>query len=126
TSLRCRPARITFRPIRPKPLIPTLTATSFSPVYEYFEDIRRRLGPLHCGFMIWEPSQHFIESTNVWRFMRRLGFSDREAFLLFSREQPERFWDEVMREMRVEWFQPYGQVVDTSRGVEWAQWRSEE
>src|SRR5947207_12912833 len=72
--------------------------------------------------MIWEPSQAFIESTNVWRFMQRLGFSDRDAFLLFSREQPERFWDEVMREMRVEWFEPYGQVVDTTRGVEWAQW----
>ena len=72
--------------------------------------------------MIWEPSQAFIESTNVWRFMQRLGFSDREQFLLFSREQPERFWDEVMREMRVEWFEPYRKVMDASRGVEWAQW----
>ena len=72
--------------------------------------------------MIWEPSQAFIESTNVWRFMQRLGFSDRDQFLLFSREQPERFWDELMREMRVEWFEPYTQVVDISRGVEWAQW----
>jgi acetyl-CoA synthetase len=72
--------------------------------------------------MIWEPSQVFIESTNVWRFMQRLGFSDRDQFLLFSREQPGRFWDELMREMRVEWFEPYRQVVDTSRGVEWTQW----
>ena len=72
--------------------------------------------------MIWEPSQEFIESTNVWRFMQRLGFADREAFLRWSSEQPERFWDEIMREMRVEWFEPYRQVVDTSRGPEWAQW----
>ena len=72
--------------------------------------------------MIWEPSREFIERTNVWRFMQRLGFHDREAFLLFSRENPERFWDELMREMRVEWFEPYRQVLDTSRGVEWAQW----
>ena len=72
--------------------------------------------------MIWEPSREFIERTNVWRFMQRLGFSDREAFLLFSREDPERFWDELMREMRVEWFEPYRQVLDLSRGPEWAQW----
>jgi acetyl-CoA synthetase len=72
--------------------------------------------------MIWEPSPEFIQQTNVWRFMQRLGFSDREAFLHFSREQPERFWDEIMREMRVEWFEPYTSVVDTSRGPEWAQW----
>jgi acetyl-CoA synthetase len=72
--------------------------------------------------MIWEPSREFVETTNVWRFMRRLGFSDRESFLRFSRGDPERFWDETMREMRVEWFEPYTQVLNTSRGPEWARW----
>jgi acetyl-CoA synthetase len=72
--------------------------------------------------MIWEPSREFIEQTNVWRFMRRLGFEDREAFLRFSSEDPEKFWDETMREMGVEWFEPYRQVLDRSRGPEWARW----
>ncbi len=72
--------------------------------------------------MIWEPSREFIERTNVWRFMQRLGFADREAFLRFSREEPERFWDEILREMNVEWFEPYTRVLDASRGPEWAQW----
>jgi acetyl-CoA synthetase len=72
--------------------------------------------------MIWNPTQDWIESTNVWRFMQRLELQDREAFLLFSRKNPERFWDEMMREMGVEWFEPYQQVLDASRGVEWAQW----
>src|SRR5579872_6086054 len=48
TSLRCRPARTTFRPMRPKPLIPTLTAI-FSPVLSEgcinTKDIRRRVSP---------------------------------------------------------------------------------
>jgi acetyl-CoA synthetase len=72
--------------------------------------------------MIWEPSREFIENTNVWRFMRRLGFADRGDFLRFSRERPELFWDEMMREMRVEWSEPYRQVLDASRGPEWCQW----
>jgi acetyl-CoA synthetase len=72
--------------------------------------------------MIWQPSREFIENTNVWRFLRRLGLADREAFLLFSRQNSERFWDELMREMRVDWFEPYHQVVDLSRGPEWSQW----
>ena len=72
--------------------------------------------------MIWEPSREFIEQTNCWRFMQRLGFSSREAFLQFSREDPVRFWDELMREMRVEWFEPYGQVMDETRGPEWTEW----
>jgi acetyl-CoA synthetase len=72
--------------------------------------------------MIWNPTQAWIESTNVWRFMQRLGLHDRDAFLLFSRKNPERFWDEMMREMGVEWFEPYQKVLDSSRGVEWTQW----
>jgi acetyl-CoA synthetase len=72
--------------------------------------------------MIWEPTSDFIEQTNVWRFMQRLGFGDLQAFLGFSREEPERFWDELMREMRIEWFEPYRQVMDVSRGPEWSQW----
>jgi acetyl-CoA synthetase len=72
--------------------------------------------------MIWTPSREFIEKTNVWRFMWRLGFDDREAFLRFSRDNPDRFWDEMMREMGVEWFEPYRQVLDASRGPEWTRW----
>jgi acetyl-CoA synthetase len=72
--------------------------------------------------VIWEPSRAFIERTNVWRFLRRLGFGNREDFLRFSRDEPERFWDEMMREMGVEWFQPYQRVLDAARGPEWAEW----
>jgi acetyl-CoA synthetase len=72
--------------------------------------------------MIWHPSPEFIEKTNVSRLMRRLGFADRESFLRFSRDQPERFWDEMLREMGVEWFTPYDRVLDASRGPEWARW----
>ena len=72
--------------------------------------------------MIWEPARDFVEATNVWQFMQRLGFSDREDFLRFSRDEPERYWDEMMREMRVQWFEPYKKVIDTSHGPEWSTW----
>ncbi len=71
---------------------------------------------------IWKPTREWIEKTNVWRFMQRLGFDDREAFLRFSVDEPERFWHELMSEMDVQWFEPYHQVMDVSRGPEWAQW----
>ena len=54
--------------------------------------------------------------------MQRLGFAELEDFLRFSRDEPERFWDEIMREMNVEWFEPYARVLDDSRGPEWTQW----
>src|ERR1051326_1161618 len=72
--------------------------------------------------MIWTPSREFVESTNVWRFLRWLGFSGREDFLQFSAEHPERFWPEILREMNVEFFEPYTQVMDAGRGPEWTRW----
>ena len=72
--------------------------------------------------MIWEPSREFVESTNVWRFMQRLGFDHRETLLAWSREHPEVFWPEILREMNVEWDEPYTQVFDLSAGPEWSRW----
>ena len=71
---------------------------------------------------IWEPSREWIEQTNVWRFMQKLGFSDREEFLRYSRENLEAFWDHMVREAGIDWFQPYDRVVDLSRGPEWTEW----
>ena len=47
--------------------------------------------------MIWEPTSDFIEQTNVWRFMQRLGFGDLQAFLGFSREEPALIHEPVER-----------------------------
>lgn len=71
---------------------------------------------------IWEPDPDSIQHTNVYRFMQRLGFDDREAFLRYSRENPEEFWDAMIQETSIEWFEPYTRVLDAPRGPEWAQW----
>src|SRR5689334_4303603 len=71
---------------------------------------------------IWKPDPDSIRHTNVYRFMQRLGFDDREAFLRYSRENPEEFWDAMIQETSIEWFEPYTRVLDGSRGPEWAQW----
>jgi acetyl-CoA synthetase len=54
--------------------------------------------------------------------MQRLGFSDREDFLRFSREHLEDFWDALVRETKIHWFAPYERVMDASRGPEWTRW----
>ena len=71
---------------------------------------------------VWTPPEGWVERTNVWRFMQRLGFGSLPEFLRFSSEQNERFWDEMVREAGIDWFQPYTRVLDTSEGVEWARW----
>jgi acetyl-CoA synthetase len=71
---------------------------------------------------VWQPDPEQIKTTNVWRYMQRLGFSDREAFLRYSVDQLEEFWGDLTVELGVEWSQPFDRVLDNSRGPEWARW----
>ena len=71
---------------------------------------------------IWEPSPEFAASTNVRRFMDRLGTPTLAEFLRYSTDNLEEFWAAVADEVGIEWTEPYRQVLDVSRGVEWARW----
>jgi acetyl-CoA synthetase len=71
---------------------------------------------------IWEPSTAQIESTNLWRFLQRLGFRELAPFLDWSVANLETFWDECVRECGIHWFRPYTQVLDESRGPQWSRW----
>src|SRR5258708_30776842 len=71
---------------------------------------------------IWQPTQAQIERTNVWQFMRRLGFTSREEFLRYSTDHLEEFWSEMVNETGIRWSHPFERVLDTSRGAPWAEW----
>ncbi|WP_180540997.1 AMP-binding protein, partial [Nevskia soli] len=71
---------------------------------------------------IWQPTPEFARATNVWRYMQRLGFSDREEFLRYSVDNLTDFWGDLAVELSIEWFAPFTKVLDASRGVEWARW----
>ncbi len=74
------------------------------------------------GKWIWEPHPERLKDTNVWRYMQKLGFDDREEFLNYSVDRLEEFWGDLAVEMGVEWSRPFERVLDVSKGVEWADW----
>ena len=76
----------------------------------------------HANKWIWQPTREWIEQTNVYRFMQRLGISRREEFIRFSQEHLEEFWAAIAEEVGIRWFRPYQEVLDTSKGVEWSRW----
>src|SRR5207237_1284641 len=39
-----------------------------------------------------------------------------------SVEEPERFWPAVVADLGLEFSRPWDEVVDVSRGIEWARW----
>ncbi len=72
--------------------------------------------------VIWRPSDEVRERTNAMRLARRFGFDDYWELVRFSAEEPERFWPEAIADMGLEFSRPWEQVVDLSRGPEWATW----
>ncbi len=71
---------------------------------------------------VWTPPQEYIERSNVWHFMQRYNISDYAELVRRSIDDIEWFWDAVVRELQIEFFEPYQKVLDISEGIPWAKW----
>ena len=71
---------------------------------------------------IWQPRAEDLSNSNIARLMRRLGFTDYEAFYRFSIEQPAKYWKEVNNFCGIVWSKEYTHYIDTSQGVEFPNW----
>ena len=72
--------------------------------------------------IVWSPSEDYVEGANVTRFMRAHDIGSYEELVKRSQDDIEWFWDAVVRDLGIEFFEPYGPVLDTSDGVPWAKW----
>ena len=70
----------------------------------------------------WEPYPELVERSNIARFMKQHGIADYAALLRRSEERPEWFWDAVLKFHDLQFYRPYTQIMDTSRGIPWTRW----
>src|SRR5262249_47282653 len=63
-----------------------------------------------------------LERANVVRLMRAHGIDDYAELVREAQAEPEWFWPAVVRDLGIEFFEPWRQLVDRSRGPEWATW----
>src|SRR4029079_9301243 len=71
---------------------------------------------------IGSPTAEDVESANLTRLARKLGVEGYEDLHRVSIEETERFWPALIEDLGLEFSEPWEQVVDTSRGAEWATW----
>jgi acetyl-CoA synthetase len=71
---------------------------------------------------IWQPDEATLARANVVRLMQRHGLDDYGELQRRSQEEPEWFWPAAIEDMGLEFARPWEQVVDLSRGPEWATW----
>ncbi|MBM4442028.1 MAG: AMP-binding protein, partial [Candidatus Rokubacteria bacterium] len=72
--------------------------------------------------VVWRPSPEVIERSRLARFMKKLEMPSVEALQKRALEEPEWYWDAVVRDLGLRWTRPYTKVLDESRGIAWPRW----
>ena len=72
--------------------------------------------------VVWSPSSDYVERANVSRLMRANDIDSYDELVARSQGDIEWFWDAVVRDLGVEFYEPYARVLDATQGVPWAKW----
>src|SRR5947199_305683 len=70
----------------------------------------------------WEPTPERIAEANVTRLMRAAGVETIDELRRKSVEDIDWYWDLVVKDLGLPFDEPYTQVRDSSRGIEWTTW----
>ncbi len=74
------------------------------------------------GKIVWRPTSEQVEQANLTRFMKLHGIENFGALMKHSTEDVAWFTDALMKFLNIEFYEPYEQVVDLSKGIAWPQW----
>lgn len=77
--------------------------------------------------IVWQPSESQKAQSNLAPFLRSRGIDKIspqgfDELLGRAAKDPEGHWNAVINHLGVAFYQPYAQVLNTSKGIEWAQW----
>ena len=72
--------------------------------------------------IVWQPSDEVVRRSRLKRFMDRHGLDTFEELMARSTADIAWFWEAVFEDLGIEFYEPYTQVVDLSRGIEWPSW----
>ncbi|MFQ5910069.1 MAG: acetate--CoA ligase [Thermoplasmata archaeon] len=72
--------------------------------------------------VVWRPTSDYVDGSNIKRFMDKHGIRDYDELIDRSSSDIAWFWDAVVKDLNIEFLEPYTKVVDQSEGIEWAKW----
>ncbi len=74
------------------------------------------------GDVVWRPSDEIVMQSRLKKFMDGQDIANLEELQRRSTDDIEWFWSAVIRELGIEFYQPYERILDTSRGMAWPRW----
>jgi len=84
-------------------------------------DPRLERQPWESGFA-WQPDETHWTRSRLLRFMEAQGIGDLDELRRRAAADLSWFWDAVIRDLDLEFYEPYRAVVDLSQGAPWARW----
>ncbi|MCL7454471.1 MAG: AMP-binding protein [Anaerolineae bacterium] len=72
--------------------------------------------------IVWRPTQQYLQNSRLKRFMERHGLATLEDLMERSTTDVAWFWEAVFDDLGIEFYEPYREVVDLSRGIQWPTW----
>lgn len=70
----------------------------------------------------WNPTEEVIKNSNIFKMMQKFGFDNYPDFWKWSISDKETFWKETLQNLNIHLNKKYTSILDTSKGVENAEW----
>lgn len=74
------------------------------------------------GEVVWRPSKETVEKAQMTALIRSLGCKTYDEVNARATEDPEWFWDGLLKFIDFRFYKPYDKVLDISKGKAWAKW----
>jgi len=74
------------------------------------------------GDIVWKPTPEHIEHANLTKFMKLHDIESFDELMHRSTEDVSWFTDAVLKFLDIQFYEPYSNVVDLSRGIAWPRW----
>ncbi|WP_128477685.1 AMP-binding protein [Halorussus pelagicus] len=80
--------------------------------------------------VVHEPSEEFVESTNVYQFMQEYGIEDYDELIERTTSEVEGveesgvewFWDDLVEYLGIDFYEDYDAIRDDSEGPQFSEW----
>ncbi|NOZ49183.1 MAG: AMP-binding protein [Chloroflexi bacterium] len=74
------------------------------------------------GEIVWQPTPEYVDGSHVQRFMQAHGFASWQSLHEAAIADVGWFWAEMLKHLDIQFYKPYSQILDISKGKAWARW----
>ena len=74
------------------------------------------------GEFVWHPTPKLIAQSNLQRFIDKHQLGSYDELMRRSTTDIAWFWDTVLRDLDIQFYKPYSQIVDLNEGKPWPHW----